>query len=42
MGSAKKYADPDPELSEHAEPDPDPGHNNWLTQNLKNISKLDY
>ena len=22
--------------------DPDPGHNSWLTQNLKYISKLDY
>ena len=26
----------------YADPDPDPGHNSWLTQNLKNISKLDY
>ena len=44
----QKYADPDPGLEEHADPvldpeaDPDPGHNKWLTQNLKNISKLDY
>ena len=37
-----KHADPDPGLDEHADLDPDPGNNNWLTQNLKNISKLDY
>ena len=40
----QKYADPDPGpdpgIDEHA--DPDPGYNSWLTQNLKNISKLDY
>ena len=44
MDPHQKYADPDPHpgLGEHAYPDPDPGHNSWLTQNLKNISKLDY
>jgi len=35
-----------PGLNEHADPvpkaDPDPGNNSWLTQNLKDISKLDY
>ena len=31
---------PDPGPDEQA--DPDPGNNNWLTQNLKNISKFEY
>ena len=35
MNPHQKYTDPDPDpgLNEHA--DPDPGHNSWLTQNLK-------
>ena len=36
----QKHADPDTGPDEHT--DPNPGNNNWLTQNLKNISKFEY
>ena len=42
MDPQQKHADPDPGLGDPTDPDLDPGNIEWLTQNLKNISKFEY